>query len=118
MTEQPRLKKNPFQSFINKANGVIVEKSAEETANAAKPEYWLHYVDDETGYPYMYNTITGEAQWLSEEQYIEQTAPIVLEESPWEKHYDDAGNEFYYNKVQSIGEINIKLILNSFFFCR
>lgn len=69
---------------------------------------WVQYIDDESGYPYWYNEITGEARWASQE--IQQAADesagapetLVIPETvmgPWEKYYDDEGNPFYYNRV-------------------
>lgn len=113
MAEKKRL--NPFQSFIVKAkaaqsidvnsrkeNSSGKESSLEfaKDVNSANDENnWVHYIDDETGYPYMYNSVTGEARWLSEGEYQDFEPAVITIESPWETLYDDNGNIYYYNKV-------------------
>ncbi len=67
--------------------------------DAEDEKNWVHYIDDETGFPYMYNTVTGEARWLTEAEYQENEPAIVEIESPWETLYDNDGNIYYYNKV-------------------
>lgn len=56
---------------------------------------WVEYVDEVTGVPYLYNNATGESQW------IEPTLPISTSKDldEWETHYDEDGNEFYFNNV-------------------
>lgn len=92
---------NPFQSFINKATKVEEQQNATEPLDptADAPENWAHYIDDESGCPYMYNTVTGEARWLSEEEYQQQSDAVVIVEGPWEKLFDEDGNAYYYNRV-------------------
>lgn len=34
---------------------------------------WVQYMDDETGYLYWYNTVTGESRWLTEDEMQQQT---------------------------------------------
>lgn len=94
---------NPFQSFIVKATAKP-EPSAPSTATAQEKDVddeknWVHYIDDESGYPYMYNTVTGEARWLTESEYQGNEPAVVEIESPWETMYDNDGNIYYYNKV-------------------
>lgn len=97
---------NPFQSFIVKATAKP-EASASSTSAATDKDAddeknWVHYIDDESGFPYMYNTVTGEARWLTEAEYQGNEPAIVEIESPWETLYDNDGNIYYYNKVSSL----------------
>jgi hypothetical protein len=97
-------KLNPFRSFINKAKAKKEDPQppTEVTNPASSVENWLHYVDDATGCPYRYNTVTGEAEWLTQEDYKvqnDQVATVEISNSPWERYYDDDGNPYYYNKV-------------------
>ena len=55
---------------------------------------WQQYVDETTGLPYLYNTVTGESRWLEEKG--EYTTSIL---NAWETYQDEEGNEFYYNTV-------------------
>ena len=93
---------NPFQSFIVKATAKPEASTLPPTAaagiDAEDEKNWVHYIDDETGFPYMYNTVTGEARWLTEAEYQGNEPAIVEIESPWETLYDNDGNIYYYNK--------------------
>ena len=54
---------------------------------------WIQCFDEETGYPYVYNDVTGETKW------IDATTSDELLVTLWQKFYDDNGDAFYYNPV-------------------
>ena len=56
---------------------------------------WIQCFDEETGYPYVYNDVTGETKW------VDADASKDLVVTLWQKFYDDNGDEFYYNPVCS-----------------
>ena len=54
---------------------------------------WIQCFDEETGYPYLYNDVTGETKWVDAETSNDLVVTL------WQKFYDDNGDEFYYNPV-------------------
>jgi hypothetical protein len=87
-------------------------------------EAWVQYLDDESGYLYWYNEVTGEARWAETKQPEVATDqqltdgegkqvasynlddanfgenPVQLPTAPWVKCYHDDGNPYYYNQVR------------------
>jgi hypothetical protein len=56
-------------------------------------ESWLQCVDEESGFPYLYNNITGETKWVD----VEESENLMV--TLWQTFYDDEGDQFYYNPV-------------------
>lgn len=56
--------------------------------NSQSPGFneWEEYIDEETGYAFEYNTMTGETRW---KQF----------DDSWQAFYDHDGNLYYYNSV-------------------
>lgn len=54
---------------------------------------WIQCFDEESGYPYLYNSETGETKWVDADTSNDLLVTL------WQKFYDDNGDEFYYNPV-------------------
>lgn len=65
----------------------------EYTAPQTEGGTWIQCYDEESGYPYLYNSETGETKWVDAETSNDLLVTL------WQKFYDDNGDEFYYNPV-------------------
>jgi hypothetical protein len=98
-----------IEQWVDPVPDVIVEDSpvegvANSIPNHAEPanestdygnDGWTQYIDDESGVPYWYNEVSGEARWIED-----NSDPTQIEiQGVWEKYYDDDGNPFYFNSV-------------------
>lgn len=57
---------------------------------------WIQCYDEETGYPYVYNDVTGETKWIDPSESNDLVVTL------WQKFFDDNGDEFYYNPVSIV----------------
>lgn len=64
------------------------------TEPAPPAEVWVQCFDEESGWPYVYNEVTGEVKWVEPESTDQLMAEL------WEVCYDEDGNQFYYNSVR------------------
>lgn len=73
------------------------EENGEGYGEGAQPTdgTWIQCFDEESGYPYVYNNITGETKWIDAESSNDLMVTL------WQKFYDDSGDAFYYNPVSS-----------------
>jgi hypothetical protein len=55
---------------------------------------WIQCYDEESGYPYIFNNVTGETKWVD----VDSSQGLLI--TLWQKFYDDNGDEFYYNPVR------------------
>jgi len=62
-------------------------------------DVWLQCIDEESGYPYLYNQHTGESKWVEVDEGDQHQQLLV---TVWEKYYDNDGYEYFYNPVRSI----------------
>ena len=73
------------------------EESGEGYGEVTQPAdgTWIQCFDEESGYPYIYNNITGETKWIDAESSNDLMVTL------WQKFYDDSGDAFYYNPVNN-----------------
>lgn len=64
-----------------------------DQAPASNNGDWVQCYDEESGYPYVYNTVTGETKWID----ADTTNNLMV--TIWEKYYDEQGYEYYYDPV-------------------
>ena len=104
LPESPDVNKDLFNSLnaesqIRHTPSAAVAASAQDvTLSAVVPaapeaETWIQCYDEESGWPYVYNEVTGEVKWVEPESTEQLMAEL------WEVCYDEAGNQFYYNSV-------------------
>eukprot|EP00981_Chlorochromonas_danica_P002915 scaffold598_cov183-Ochromonas_danica.AAC.5 len=92
---------NPFKKFIDQslAGFPTAESEVPKPADSASgggevgnsnlsnediEKAWVQYLDDESGYLYWYNEVTGEARWVTEEEqqaYAAQSQPIETQDT-------------------------------------
>lgn len=84
-----------------------VNDEAYDYVNGEVDRDWVQYFDEDTGYPYLYNEITGEAKWIDPETFNVEDLQINI----WEKYFDDDGNPFYYNRVRIHSSLSYSLSL-------
>lgn len=124
-SQDPPVRVNPFKKFIDQSIVGFPTESTNEASNDPN-QAWVQYLDDESGYLYWYNEVTGEARWAEEQPGTvepeqtgdsqpeptsqpyegENVTPLIIS-SAWEKYYDDDGNPFYYNKETGASEWEI-----------
>jgi hypothetical protein len=63
-------------------------------ADTATQGTWIQCFDEESGFPYLYNDLTGETKWV--DAATSNDILITL----WQRFYDDNGDVFYYNPVR------------------
>ena len=69
--------------------------AAAAAAGGESEGVWVQCFDEESGWPYVYNEITGEVKWVEPESTDQFLAEL------WDVCYDQDGNEFYYNAVRT-----------------
>lgn len=72
--------------------GALYDESPGE-GNQPTEGTWIQCFDEESGYPYVYNNVTGETKWIDAESSNDLMVTL------WQKFYDDSGDAFYYNPV-------------------
>ena len=104
LPESPDVNKDLFNSLnaesqITHTPGAAAAAPAQEVTSSAavlaipEAETWIQCYDEESGWPYVYNEVTGEVKWVEPESTEQLMAEL------WEVCYDEAGNQFYYNSV-------------------
>ena len=74
---------------------------------------WAKLIDDETGYPYYVNTVTGESTWDAPQGFVDVNESETYLE-PYDPSMDLDPHSAYWSVVQSNGEASAVRALVSF----
>lgn len=102
---------------VERAGLRIITYEERETESISTPQKgksdWDRYIDEETGFPYIVNTVSGESKWDTELFDFSLSADdlaVAAAGEPdcnWVEVTDNDGNVYFYNRVRSSLSVKI-----------